>query len=99
MPLFLAALAGALVSLAGTIVGRVLLSLGIGYFVYTGVDTSIAWARDVAVSRILSLDSQTVATASALQIGRAISILTSALVARMTLNGLTGGSIKKMLVK
>lgn len=97
--LALAAFIGALASIAGTLVGRVLLSLGIGYFVYSGVDTSITFARDFAVGHILSLSPQTVATAGALQIGRSISILSSALVARMTLNGLTGGSIKKMLVK
>lgn len=99
MPLFLAALMGALVSIAGSLVGRVLVSLGIGLAVFTGVDTSISWARDFAVQSILASSAQTVATASALKVGVCISILTSALVARMTLNGLTGGTISKMVQK
>lgn len=99
MPLFLAALMGALVSVAGTLVGRVLLSLGIGLAVFSGVDSSIAWARDFAVSSILATSAQTVAVASTLKVGVCISILTSALVARMTLNGLTSGTITKMVQK
>ena len=45
MPLIIAALWGALIEIAGTLVGKVLVSLGIGYAVYTGVDTSITWAK------------------------------------------------------
>ncbi|WP_439462631.1 DUF2523 family protein [Roseateles sp. NT4] len=41
MPLFLGALIGALISAAGTLVGRVLLSLGIGYASYSGIDAGL----------------------------------------------------------
>lgn len=99
MHILIAAIIGALVQAAGTLVGKVLLSLGIGYAVFSGVDVSITWARDFAVAKIAASHAQTVAAAGALKVGTCISIITSALVARMTLNGLTSGTIKRFTMK
>jgi hypothetical protein len=99
MPVFIAALLGALVQAAGTLVGKVLISLGIGYVAFTGVDASVEWARTFVMSQISGLGAQTVATASALNLGTCISLLTSALMARLVLNGLTGGTLKRMVQK
>ena len=99
MPLFLAALVGALISAAGTIVGQVLISLGIGYIVFTGVDASIGWAKNFLLQQLAGMPAQALQIAGTLQIGRCISILTSALLMRMTLQGLKSGTIKKMVAK
>jgi len=99
MPVFIAALIGALVSAAGTIVGKVLISLGIGYVAYTGMDVSITWVRDQALANLSGLGADIVNMAGVLRIGSAINILTSAMLARLTLNGLTSGVLKKMVVK
>lgn len=97
--IFIAALIGGLVQVAGTLVGRVLLSLGIGYAAYSGIDASITFARDFLITQISASGAQTVAVAGALKIGVCISILTSALVARMTLAGVTSGVLRKFTVK
>lgn len=97
MPVFIAALLGGLVSAAGTLVGRVLVSLGLGYVTFQGVDASITWARDFAVGKFAALSGNALAVVSTLQIGTVISILTSALLARMVLQGLTGGAIKRLV--
>ena len=99
MQIFLAALIGALIQAAGSLVGRVLLSLGIGYVAYSGIDTSIEFAKSFVVSQITATGAQTVAAASAMKVGTCISILTSALVARMTLAGMTSGTLKRWVVK
>lgn len=99
MPLWVAALVGGLIQVAGTLVGKVLLSLGIGYAVFSGVDTSITFARDFVLARISAQSAQTVAVASTIQVGTFVSMICSALVTRLTLNGLTGGTIKKMVFK
>lgn len=99
MPLFIAALLGGLIQAAGTLVGKVLLSLGIGYAAYTGISASIEWARDQAIAKIQALDPLIVQFASVLQVGTAVSIITSAYLARMVLNGLTGDTIKRMITK
>lgn len=99
MPVFLGALIGALVQGMGTLVGRVLISLGISYVAYKGMDVSIEWARDQALSHLSGLGADVVVMAGKLQIGTAINILTSAMVGRLIVNGLAGGVLKKMVVK
>ena len=99
MPLFIAALVGALIQIAGTLVGKVLVSLGIGLVVYTGVDASISWARDLALSNIQGLPADAVGILSTMKVGVFISMVSSALVVRMTMQGLTGGAIKRMVQK
>lgn len=99
MPVFVAAILGALVEMAGTLVGKVLVSLGIGYMVYSGVDVSITWARDMCINSFTGLSSDAVGIASTMKVGVCISMVSSAYVVRVTLQGLTSGSIKRMVQK
>lgn len=90
---------GGLVQAAGTLVGRVLVSLGIGYVTYTGVDASFAWVKTQFLTGVSGLPPATVQIMGLMKIGVCVSMLLSALMARMVLAGLTSGSIKKMVVK
>jgi len=99
MPVFLAALLGGLVEIVSSIVGRALVSLGIGFAVFSGVNTSIEWARTQALSKIGALGGDILQFVGVLQVGTCISIIASAYAARLLLNGLTGDSIKKMIQK
>lgn len=99
MPVIVAAIIGAIVEMAGTLVGKVLVSLGIGYAVYSGVDVSITWARDLCLSSFSGLPADAVGIASTMKVGVCISMVTSAYVVRMTLQGLTSGSIRRMVQK
>lgn len=96
---WLGALIGALVEVAGTLVGRVLLSLGIGYSVFTGVDTGLSWLHSQALAGFSGMPAQVVQIASVTQVGTSINIIFSALTARLVLQGLTGGAIRRMIVK
>lgn len=102
MPVFIAALLGGFVQAMGTFVGKALISLGLGYTVFTGVDASVSWAKTVTMDRLgglSSLGGNALQVASALNIGTCVSILFSALTARLILNGMVGGSIKRLGVK
>lgn len=99
MPLFIAALWGALIQVAGTLVGQVLISLGIGYVTYTGVSFSLDWLKSMIVTSAAGLPSQVIAIAGACSLGSVVSIVLSAITARLVLDGLTGGSIKRMVQK
>lgn len=99
MPLWVAALIGGLVQAAGTLVGRILVSLGFGYVAFTGVDTGITWARDSLLTAVGALPANAIAVAATMKLGTAVSILTSALAARMLLQGLTGGTLRRLVVK
>lgn len=99
MPLFIAALLGGLVQAAGTLVGKVLISLGIGYVAYQGLDTSLTWLSTQISASAGALPAQAIAVLSALKVGSGVSVLISALSARLVLNGMTSGTIKKMVQK
>lgn len=98
MPLIYALLGG-LIDIAGTLVGRILISLGIGYVTYTGLDTSLSWLRTQIVASFSGMDAQTLAVLSSLKVASGLSVLLSALSARLVLNGMTGGAIRKMVQK
>ena len=53
MPLFLAALLGGLVQAASSIVGRVLIALGIGYVSYTGINALLTLIKSQVVSYLV----------------------------------------------
>lgn len=99
MQIFIGALLGALVQALGTIVGKILVSLGIGYAVYSGVDASITFARDYFITAMGGVGGNALAVAGTMKAGTCISILTSALTTRLTLNGLTSGTMKKFVIK
>ena len=99
MPAFFYALWGALLPILGTMVGRVLLSLGIGYATYTGIDASISWAKAQFLSGLSGLPAAAVGLIGVLQVGTCVSMLLSAVVARMVFNGLASGAMKRMVVK
>jgi len=99
MPLWVAALLGGLLQAAGTLVGRVLVSLGFGYVAFSGVDVGITAARDALLSNISGLPAMAVSVASTMKLGTAISILTSALAARMLLQGLTSGTLRRLAIR
>ena len=60
MPLFIAAFLGALSSVAGSLVGRVLISLGLGYATFTGINTLLAAAQGSVVSGLNGLPADAV---------------------------------------
>lgn len=95
MPFWLAAVLGGLVQITGSLVGRVMLSLGLGLAVFTGVDASITFARDQLVASIGGLPANAIAVASAMKLGVCVSILTSALAMRVLIEGMSGGTLKK----
>ena len=99
MPVFLAALLGGLIQAAGSIVGRVLISLSIVYVTYTGVSALLGWIKGQVVAYLVGAPGTIVAIMGLLKVDVAVSIVFSALTARLVLQGLTSGKLTKMVVK
>lgn len=99
MPIFIAALLGGLIQAAGTLVGRVLLSLGIGAVTYTGFSVAL----DAFKAQIFTNFSQTgtviVGMLYTLRVDQAVNITISAVLIKYTLAGLTSGTITKLIHK
>lgn len=99
MPLLIAAIGGMLINLVGTLVGRVLIALGISVVTYTGLSLTLDWMKSQAVSALGGLPAEALGMLSTMKVGVAISIVTSAILARQVLNGLTGDTMKKWVGK
>jgi len=99
MPVFIAALLGGLVSAAGSLVGRVLIALGVGFVTYQGLDVSLNFIKTQTLATISSLPAEIFQIVSTLQLGTSINIMASAYAAKMVIAGLTSGAVKKMVWK
>jgi len=99
MPIWVASLVGGLIEVAGTIVGKVLLSLGIGFTVFNGAEASLDFARDQFLAGVAGLPADAIAIAGIMKVGVCVSMLLSAFTPRLLLMGLTGGSIKRLAFK
>lgn len=99
MPLFLAALLGGLVQAAGSFVGRALIALGIGYVSYQGINALLTWIKLQVVAYLVGAPATVVAIMGLLKIDVAVSIIFSAIAARLVLQGLTSDKVTKMVIK
>lgn len=99
MPIFIAALLGGLVQAAGSMVGRVLISLGVSFVSYAGISTLLSAVQSAMFSNLSALPAGIVGVLGLLKIGTITSIIFSAFTVRMTLSGLTSGAMKKMVLK
>lgn len=99
MQFLAAAILGALVSGVKTLVGKVLIALGLGWVTYSGVSDLLTWGEQYVKANMSGLPAMVVEIASATKVDVAISILISAISIRMLLNGLTGGSFRKLVSK
>lgn len=90
MPVFIAAIGGMLINIAGSAVAQVLIALGLAVVTYTGVDTVLSTLKAQTLQAFSGLPADLVALLSFLKVGVAISIITSAVAVRMGLQGMTG---------
>src|SRR4051794_698103 len=98
MPALVAWLLGGLGSIAGQVVGRALLSLGFGWLAYKGMDTTLTWLKSQALAGFSGLTPQVLGLLATMKVGESISIVFSALLVRLTLQGFKqGGAIYKMV--
>jgi len=95
MPIFLAALLGGFVTALGSMVGRVLISLGLGFVTYQGFSVLLDFIKDRVFTELLGVDSMAIQVFGALNIDAAINVLFSALAVRLIIQGVTGGSVTK----
>lgn len=90
LPVLLAGLGGVLINSARGMVMQVLISLGVSVVTYQGMDSAITWAKSQALSSIQGLPADMIALMAFMGVGQAINIIFSAMVMRMTLQGING---------
>ena len=95
------ALAGALIQIVGTLVGKVLISLGVGYVTYSGVQASLTYVKGQALGSLTSIGGVAVQLMGVLNLDQALNLIFSALLMRLTFDGLSTatGAMKSMRLK
>lgn len=90
---------GVFLSIVGSLFQRVLLAAGVGLVTYVGVDASLQFFKTNAVSALQGLPQTIVGILSLMQVGSCVSMVFSAMVMRLTLQGLTSGTMKAWVKK
>jgi hypothetical protein len=98
MPL-LTALLGGLLTIAGSMVGRVLIALGMSYVTYSGFDLGINWLLNQIKTDMSSLPSEVVSFLAWCWVDKAIGMIFSAYSAAMVVRLAGGTSITKLVTK
>ncbi len=88
---FVAALLGPLLSLTGNFVGRVLLSLGLGFITYQGINAGLQWILQAITANLASVNGIIAGIMGVLRVDQVITILLSAVAVRLTMTGIVEG--------
>lgn len=89
-----AALIGGFIQVIGTFVGRALISAGVGFVVYRGMDVSIGWAKTQFFTAAGGLPPVALQVLALMKVDVAVNMLFSALLMRLSFKGMTAGVMK-----
>jgi len=93
------AIVGALGFAASSLVGRVLLALGLSYVTYSGFDVGFQWLLDQIKTNMSGMPVDVVAFLAWLWVDKAISMIFSAMSVALTLKMAGGTNITKLVMK
>lgn len=96
MQFIAAAIIGGLASAMGSLVGRLLLALGIGFVSYTGFDVLLGQLLEAMQTNIGSIPGTLWSWMALLKVQTSISIMSSALTTRLAM-ATVGGAVKRMI--
>jgi hypothetical protein len=99
LPIIAAALVGGLIQAAGSMVGRAMIAIGVGFVTYTGISVLLDSLKANVITYLSSGPVELLAIMSALKVDSAMNIIFSAIAARLVLKGLTSGTLKRMVLR
>lgn len=103
MPAIAAWIAGALLSVAGSFVGRILFSLGLAFVEYQGISALLDSVKNQILSALGGFESSgfalMIAWGGFFRFDVHITLVLSAIGVKLALNGMTGGVMRKLASK
>lgn len=99
MPALIAALLGGLAQIAGSLVGRVLLALGIHMIAYSGLDLVLDGLMSYSQQNFTGLPGGVVGVFGLLRIDEVASILSGAVITTMSISGIRNGLMTRLVHK
>ena len=92
-------LLGGLLTILPSLVGQALIALGVGVITYSGLSLTLDWLKSNFVTAVLGLPPQVVGMLSMMKVGTCVSMIFSAILIRLTIQGLTGATFKRWVKK
>jgi len=92
-------LLGGLLTIAGSMVGRVLLALGMGYVTYSGFDVAITWLFDSIKTNMSAMPADVVAFLAYMWVDKAIGLVFSAYGAAIAVKLAGSTKLTKLVTK
>lgn len=99
MPALLMAIGGLLLQLAASMVGRVLLALGLSYVTYSGFDVGVTWLLDQIKANFTGMGADTASFLAWLWVDKAIGLIFSAYSAALVVKMAGGTKLTKLVTK
>jgi len=96
---FIGSIGGVFLSLASSFVLRVLTALGLSIVTYYGFSEGLDFFKGLLNSSLSGLSAEIFTLLGYMKVGKALNILFSALLASMTVKGLTDGAYKLFVLK
>lgn len=96
--LFIPALIGALATAMGSLIGRAIIALGIGFVAYKGIDLGIEQLRQQVMSSITGVPGQALQLVGYLWLDKALTVVFSGIGVALSMRAL-GGTVKRVVVK
>lgn len=98
LPLVIPAIVGALAAAMGSLIGRAIIALGMGFVTYKGIGAGIDLIKSKVIQSITGLPADMVGLIGFLWIDKALTIILSAVATALSIR-LISGSFKKMVFK
>lgn len=98
MPLLMSLLGG-LLTIAGSVVGRVLIALGMGFVTYSGFDVAITWLLTSIKSSLSAMPADVLAFLAYMWVDKAISLVFSAYGAAIAVKLAGSTKLTKLVTK
>lgn len=95
MPVFAATIWGGLVSIIGSLAGRVMLALGLGVITYIGFGSILSELTSIGRDSLIGLPDDLKKILGLLRIGEAFSLLVGTVTVKFMMNGFNGGRIRR----
>lgn len=96
--LFISALLGALATAMGSLAGRAMIALGIGFVTYKGIDLAIDSLKAQVVTSIRGVPGDALSLIGYLWLDKALTVVFSGIVVVLSMKAI-GGSVKKVVLK
>lgn len=90
---------GMVMQILPSFLGKALAALGIGVVTYSGFKVTLDWLKSQAVSSFSALPPEVIGMLGVLKVGECISIVCSAMIARLVMNGLQSDKVKRWVTK